>query len=159
MDLQTYTATLRAPRDTVFNFLANIENLPRWAASFCEQIYIEGGRWKGLTVQGESCFELDACGAKGVVILRAGTSHDRLAPLPMLVLAIGEERTLVVVTFAPAAGVPTGILRRDAEGIAEDLRRLAKRFGGHVHLPAREPEPIESAEEEEEVCGSTQFFI
>jgi hypothetical protein len=158
MNPQTYTATLCAPRERVFNFLANIENLPRWAASFCERIYIERGLWKGLTVQGESSIEMEAWGAKGVIALRAGISPDRLASLPILVLGIGERSTLVGVTFVSSGGRPGGFLQRDPEGVAEDLRRLAHRFGGEVHTSEREPE-LSAAAPEPEVYSSTHFFI
>jgi uncharacterized protein YndB with AHSA1/START domain len=33
MNIHPLTVTVSAPRDTVFNFLADIENLPRWAGS------------------------------------------------------------------------------------------------------------------------------
>ena len=158
MDLLTYTATLRASRDSVFNFIANIENLPRWAASFCERVDVEHGRWKGLTALGEVWLELDACRTTGAIVLHAGTSHDRLAPLPILVLKLGEGRTLVGVTFASVAARATELVRRDPRDVAADLHGLAKRFGGEVHQPAREARPVEVVSEPE-VCGSVQFFF
>jgi len=144
MNLQTYSVTVCAPRDTVFNFLADIENLPRWATGFCERLYVSRGRWKGLTVQGELWLVLEACGKTGIIDLRAGPSLDRLALLPLRVLALGERSTLVSVTFVAAPEWPGELLQREAEAVAEELRGLTGRFGGgELHVPEREPQLLE----------------
>ena len=49
MNIHPLTVTVSAPRDTVFNFLADIENLPRWAGAWCERLALQRGRWWALT--------------------------------------------------------------------------------------------------------------
>ena len=44
MNIRTIALSVAAPRDTVFNFLADIENLPKWAGSWCERLTLERGR-------------------------------------------------------------------------------------------------------------------
>jgi hypothetical protein len=139
MNIRTLAVTVSAPRDTVFNFLADIENLPRWAGGFCERLYLERGRWKALTSQGELCCELEAGAGAGVVDLHLGPSPDRLAVLPLRVLALGARRTLITVAFVEAPEWPAGLVQRDGGEMLAEMEGLVRRFGGgEVHLP--EPE-------------------
>ena len=45
MNIHPLTVTVSAPRDAVFNFLANIENLPKWTGAWCERLMLQRGRW------------------------------------------------------------------------------------------------------------------
>lgn len=137
MNLNTLTATVAAPRDTVFNFLADIENLPRWAPGFCERLYLERGRWKALTSHGELYLELEAGTEAGVIDLRAGPATDQMALLPIRVLALNSGACVVTMTFMSGPEWPSGILQRDAVQFASELRTLVRRFGGgELHEPA-----------------------
>ena len=40
----TVTATLTAPRDDVFAYLADIEKLPEWATEFARELRVVNGR-------------------------------------------------------------------------------------------------------------------
>jgi len=136
MNIRTLAVTLAAPRATVFNFLADIENLPRWAGGFCERIYLERGRWRALTSQGELFVDLEAGTGTGVIDLRFGPSIDRLAVLPLRVLALGTRSTLVTVAFVEPPEWPVGVAQRDAGEMLAELEGLVRRFGGgDVHLP------------------------
>lgn len=144
MNIRTLAVTLSAPRDTVFNFLADIENLPRWAGGFCERIYLERGRWRALTSQGELDCELEAMANAGIIDLRFGDSPLRLAVLPIRVLALGANTTLVTVAFIEPPEWPAALAQRDAAEMLAEFEGLVRRFGGgEVHLP--EP-PVAQAE-------------
>lgn len=95
--------TVAAPPERVFNELANIENLPRWAGGFCERVYIVRGRWVALTSLGELYLALDAHERAGKIILWAGwVAHElhalplRIAPTDGSVGAAGSRVTLAV---------------------------------------------------------------
>lgn len=144
MNVQTFTLLVSAPRDTVFNFLADIENLPRWATGFCERLYLERGRWKALTSQGELYCDLEAGNSTGVIDLRTGPSVDRLAVLPMRVVALAPRRTLVTFTFMAGPEWPVGLAERDPAVLHAELTALARRFGGgEVHGPDAVPALVE----------------
>jgi uncharacterized protein YndB with AHSA1/START domain len=91
----TALLTLAAPRDRVFAELADIENLPRWAGNFCEQVYVRRGRWAALTSLGELFLSLDANEATGEITLWAGWTRNELRALPMVVAATPEGETTV----------------------------------------------------------------
>lgn len=91
----TALLTLAAPRDRVFAELADIENLPRWAGNFCEQVYVRRGRWAALTSLGELFLSLDANEATGEITLWAGWDRTELRALPMVVAGASEGETTV----------------------------------------------------------------
>jgi hypothetical protein len=140
MNIRTVSVIVSAPRDTVFNFLADIENLPRWASSLCERLYLARGRWMALSPQGEMHLDLEANNGTGVIDLRAGRATDQMALLPMRVMPLSLRSTLVTVTFVPAPEWPAGVMQCDAGALVVDLQGLLRRFGGG-ELCAAEPVP------------------
>ena len=67
MNIRTIAVTVAAPRDTVFNFLADIENLPQWAGAWCERLALERGRWWALTAEGELVVDMETSAGTGVI--------------------------------------------------------------------------------------------
>lgn len=130
MNLRSVSVIVSAPRDAVFNFLADIENLPRWAPSLCERLYLARGRWMALSPQGELHVDLEANNGTGVIDVRAGATTDRMPLLPIRVLPLAMRSTLVTVMFVPAPEWPAGIMQCDADALISDLRGLFGRFGG-----------------------------
>ncbi|HQY05870.1 MAG TPA: hypothetical protein PLQ52_07375, partial [Lacunisphaera sp.] len=95
MNIHPLTITVSAPRDTVFNFLADIENLPRWAGAWCERLALQRGRWWALTSEGEQVMDMETSAGTGVIDLRAGMSPERFRLMPIRVVALSTRRTLV----------------------------------------------------------------
>ena len=140
MNVRTVSVIVSAPRDTVFNFLADLENLPRWAPSLCERLYLTRGRWMALSPQGEVHIDLEANNGTGVIDLRAGAAPDRMPLLPLRVIPLALRSTLVSVTFVPAPEWPAGIMQCDADALICELQGLLRRFGGG-ELCAADPVP------------------
>jgi hypothetical protein len=138
MNIRTLSAIVCAPRDTVFNFLADIENLPRWAPSLCERLYLAHGRWMALSPQGEQQLDLEANNGAGVIDLRAGPSPGQMALLPMRVVPQTKASSLISITFVQAPEWPAGIMQCDAGTLSRELLGLVRRFGGG-ELCAAEP--------------------
>jgi hypothetical protein len=130
MNVRTLSVIVSAPRDTVFNFLADIENLPRWTPSLCERLFLARGRWMALSRQGEMHLDLEANNGTGVIDLRAGLASDRMALLPIRVLPLSARSTLVTFTFVAAPEWPAGIMQCDADALVGELEALLRRFGG-----------------------------
>jgi hypothetical protein len=129
MTIRTVHLTLAAPREPVFNFLADIENLPLWAGEFCARLELRQGRWWACTAAGEMVVDLESSASTGVIDLRAGPAPDRLGLRPIRVLAL------------PAPGMSAEQAERQYRSLLADLRGLRLRFGGG-ELPGLEPEPL-----------------
>ncbi|HVU17184.1 MAG TPA: hypothetical protein VHD32_09665 [Candidatus Didemnitutus sp.] len=144
MNVRTLSVSLSASRERVFNFLADIENFPRWAPSLCERLYLSRGRWMILSSLGDATIDLEASNLTGVIDLRFDLG-DRRALLPLRVVALGPETSLLMLTFVPAPEWPAGILQCDADTLARDAGALIRRFGGG-EICAPEPAVMALAE-------------
>ena len=140
MNIRTIALTLSASRDDVFNFLADIENLPKWAGGYYERLTLERGRWWALTAEGDQVVDLETSAGTGVIDLRSGPLPERMTLMPIRVVVLSPRRTLVSVTVietpdqaAPAFARRYVIWRTAVEGL---LRRF-----GNGELPTAEVEP------------------
>jgi len=124
---RTRVVILRAARQTVFNYLADIENLPRWAGGFCEHLYLSHGRWMGLTSLGELFFALDADVAVQEISLRAGWDPACLWRLTLVVREFPPIGTRV--KFSLKAGADE-VQRQLHETLEAELPSLITRLGG-----------------------------
>jgi hypothetical protein len=135
MNIRTFAVTVSAPRDTVFHFLADIENLPKWAGGWCERLALEHGRWWALTAEGEQVVDMETSAGTGVIDLRTGPSPERMTPVPIRLFALSSRRTLVsfIVIEAPDRPAADCNLRHDRWLTA--ARGLIRRFsGGELHV-------------------------
>lgn len=61
MNAHTRTVTIQANTKVVFDFVANIENLPKWAVVFCQRLRRDGSRWIVTTPGGELTLAVPSC--------------------------------------------------------------------------------------------------
>jgi hypothetical protein len=116
--------TIPASRAEVFAFLADIENLPRWAGRFCAQLEISARGWHAWTSFGDLFVELEANEHAGVVDLRFGTDLEPLADVPLRVWARPDGGTLVAGWLIQAPGQDDGSFARQASELADGLASL-----------------------------------
>jgi len=145
MPFHNVSVILGAPRDRVYGFLANIENVPRWATRTCESLRILRGRWYALTSRGELVMQLEADDASGSIDLLAGPSPGCLTPLPIRVTALSRESTLVQMTFIQAPDQSSERFAQEWQDRLEELRGLCTRFGGGVVHATPAPGPFSGA--------------
>ena len=144
MHIRTIALTLAAPRDPVFNFLADIENLPKWAGGWCERLALERGRWWAFTADGEQVVDLASSAGTGVIDLRAGPLPERMTPLPLRVFALSLRRTLLTVTVIEAPDQTPEAYERRYQLLLAAAGGLLRRFGGgELHPPSVPPELAE----------------
>ncbi len=144
MNIQTFTLTVAASRDTVFNFLADIENLPKWAGEYCEQISLQRGRWWAYTVDGEQVVDMETSAGTGVIDWRAGPLPERMTLTPIRVMTLSTRRTLVTFTLIEAPDHSPEMFIRRCQILREAIKGLLRRFdGGEFHAPDSTPQLLE----------------
>ena len=72
MESRTVTTVLGAPSERVFDYLAEVENLPKWATEFARELKFEGGKTKVVNGLGEFFFSIEADRRTGVIDMYAG---------------------------------------------------------------------------------------
>ena len=121
---RTTVVTLRAPHRLVFNFLADIESLPRWAGGFCESLWLGQGRWMALTSLGELFVALEADSRAGEIVFFAGWEPTALMSFP-LKLAVCPEGTRVRLALEATSDVR---YRRLQLAFEAEMRELVSHF-------------------------------
>lgn len=127
-DMTTLAVRVAAPRWVVFNFLADVENVPRWAEEFCERLDVSHGRWLALTAAGELFVELQADERSGVVDVQFGESELVYAQVSLRVLDAPAGDCVVSLLCCRAPGERVERFEQRCAMIARGLGRLRERW-------------------------------
>jgi hypothetical protein len=124
----TVTTVVAAPRDAVFDYIADIENLPKWATEFARELKREGDDYKVVNGLGEFYFEIRADAATGVIDMFAGPAKDRLAVFPTRALSLPDGRTAYSFTMFQAPDMPDELFDAQYESLQREFANIEKAF-------------------------------
>ena len=130
MRSETVTTVLDAPRERVFAYMADIENLPEWATEFARELRWEDGRPKVVNGLGEFWVSIDADAATGVIDMRAGPDPDALALFPTRVVALPDGRSAFTFTMFQQPGLTDELFESQHASLLRELEALRTRFVG-----------------------------
>lgn len=85
MQIKTVPVILTTPRRDAFEYLSNVENLPKWATEFCRKLRTVAGQHKIVTCDPEApelYFSIRADHESGVIDMLAGPAPDQLWTFP-----------------------------------------------------------------------------
>lgn len=128
MRTETKTVHLNAPRDDVFAFLSDVENLPLWATSFCREIKKEGNDYKAMTPMGEMFFAIHGDAATGVLDMASGPEKNQMAVWPARVTGLMDGSSVFAFTCVQFPGVEDDQFAQDCASVDGELSALQKRF-------------------------------
>ena len=126
---RTVTAVLEAPRDVVFEYLSQVDNLPEWATDFARELKYVDGKAKVVNGLGEFYFSIEADRDTGVIDMYAGPNEDELALFPTRVVALGEGRSAYSFTMFRAPGMPDELFESQYESLRREFDNIRARFG------------------------------
>jgi hypothetical protein len=129
VESRTVTEVFDAPRDAVFTYLSEIENLPRWATEFARELHWEGGKAKVRNGLGEFFFSIDADPDTGVIDMYAGATEDALALFPTRVVSLPDGRSAFTFTMFRAPGMPEDVFASQYESLVREFGNLRSTFG------------------------------
>ena len=95
----TETCVVSASIDDVFQFLSNIENLPKWSTKFVQKLIISNGKYKAITPIGEVFIKYVINKQAGLVDIHAGPSENHMNPAYLRVIQFSENSTGIMFTF------------------------------------------------------------
>ena len=124
----TVTTVLDAPRDEVFAYVSDIENLPEWANEFARELRREGDDYKVVNGLGEFYFAIDAEPETGVVDMHAGPSKDAMAVFPTRAVALPGGRTAYSFTMFQAPGMPDELFEAQHASLQREFGNIERRF-------------------------------
>ena len=133
MKNRTVTITVAASYDEVFRFLANPENLPTWALSFCKSIRKESESWIVATPQGARlAFAIDADRSSGCIEMLAGPTLDTLESFPVRVYKADSGETVASFTMFKSSrpGFSDAMFEMHFRALVKEVGSLVARFDG-----------------------------
>jgi hypothetical protein len=123
------TTILNAPRDAVFAYMADVENLPEWATEFARELRREGEDYKVVNGLGELYFEIRADPETGVIDMLAGPSKDRMAIFPTRAVALPDGRTAYSFTMFQGPEMPDELFDAQHRSLQRELANVERRLG------------------------------
>ena len=134
MHADTQTTTLPVSAEDAFAFLAQPENLPRWAVGFARGIRREGDEWILQTAQGEMPVRVCADATRGTIDfhMRVARGLETIAYSRVVPNDSGAE---YVFTQFQLPGMPDEIFAAQRAALAEELAILPILFRAQVACP------------------------
>ena len=128
MEARTVNAVLDAPKDQVFEFLAKIENLPKWATEFARELKYENGRAKVVNGLGEFFFSIEADPHTGVIDMYAGPAEDQLALFPTRVVELAGGRSAYSFTMYRSPEMPRELFESQYQSLLREFENIEREF-------------------------------
>jgi hypothetical protein len=125
---RTVTAVLDAPKERVFGYLSQVENLPRWATEFARELKYEDGKAKVVNGLGEFYFSIDADPGTGVIDMYAGPSEDELSLFPTRVVDLPGGRSAFTFTMFQAPGMPDDLFESQYASLRREFENIRSTF-------------------------------
>lgn len=124
----TVTTVLDAPQQDVFDYMADIENLPRWATEFARELRHDDDGYHVVNGLGEFCFEIRADPATGVIDMLAGPDRETLAVFPTRAIALPGGRTAYTFTMFQAPGMPDELFDAQHASLRREFANIEAAF-------------------------------
>ena len=134
---RTVTAVLDAPKETVFDYLSKVDNLPDWATDFAQELKYEDGKAKVVNGLGEFFFRIDADPDTGVIDMYAGPTEDELALFPTRVVPLGAAKSAYSFTMFKAPGTPDELFESQYQSLRREFDNIRGRFAARHASCAR----------------------
>jgi hypothetical protein len=128
MNSKTVSLMLHAPKENVFSYLENIENLPKWATVFCKELKKEGGKYKVVTSMGELFFEIESDKKTGVIDMYAGPNERQMGIFPARVLDMPGGASMILFTMFQTPGMTDEQFNAQYKSLLQEFEHLKKEF-------------------------------
>jgi hypothetical protein len=128
MKSRTVTAVLGAPKDRVFAYLSQVENLPKWANEFARELKYEDGEAKVVNGLGEFWFSIDADKDSGVIDMYAGPTPERLALFPTRVVPLSNATSAFTFTMFQGPEMPDELFESQYQSLLREFENIRREF-------------------------------
>ena len=127
MNSKTHVVELEVPAEQAHRFLAQIDNLPRWATVFCRALKKSpDGRHRIDTPQGEMLFRISADPQSGAVDMFGGPSEDRMTYWPARVVRLGPTQSAFLFTMFQWPGMSGESFEGQSRALAAELQNVKR---------------------------------
>jgi len=126
MNSHTQVQVFSATKETVFAFLSNIQNLPKWATGFAKELKEIDGEYKVVTPQGEIFFRMESNAGTGIIDMYGGPTKEQMAYFPSRVIATPENKSAYMFTNFQWPGIPDEVFAAQNGTLVEEFENIIK---------------------------------
>jgi hypothetical protein len=128
MRTATVTTVLDADVETVFDWMADIDNLPEWATEFARELRHEGEDHKIVNGLGEFYFDIQSDRATGVIDMFAGPSKEQMGVFPTRAVALPDGRCAYSFTMFQAPDMPDELFESQHASLRREFANIERVF-------------------------------
>lgn len=125
MKSQTLNVSIECHPRKVYEFVSNLDNLPKWATTFVKEIRKSGDDWIAQTPQGPATFRMAAHNDFGVLDHTVIPAPGVEVFVPMRVVPNGSGSEVIFTLFRQP-NMTDESFARDQEMVIRDLNTLKK---------------------------------
>ncbi len=115
-------------KDKVFQFLSNIENLPKWSTQFVKKLVVVNGKYKAITPIGEVFLKLETDEKAGLIDIYAGPTEMHMTPAFLRVISFSKNSTAIMFTFFQYTDTDDKTWKIFGEWIKIEVENIKKHF-------------------------------
>jgi hypothetical protein len=130
VNTKTATTILPVVKEIAFAYLADVDNLPRWATEFARELKVVDGKHKVVNGLGEFFFEIRSDESTGVIDMLAGPSEEEMALFPARVGALPGEASAFTFTMFQAPGTSDELFEGQYESLLRELENVKHELEG-----------------------------
>lgn len=131
MRSETVTTVLDAPHEAVFEYMAEIENLPSWATEFARELKHDAEGYLVVNGLGEFRFEIRADRATGTIDMFAGPDRAHMMVFPTRAVALPDGRTAYSFTMFQGPDMPDELFEAQYASLRREF--------ANIHAALNEP--------------------
>lgn len=128
MRTATVTTVLDAPQEAVFDYMAEIEDLPVWATEFARELKRDADGYSVVNGLGEFRFQIRADRDTGVVDMFAGPDRYRMAVFPTRAVALPDGRTAYSFTMFQGPDMPDALFDAQHASLQREFANIEAVF-------------------------------
>ncbi len=128
MNSVTESCDIDFPKTKVFDFLSNMENLPKWSTQFIQKVMLVDGKHKAVTPIGEVFLRYETDKNAGTIDIYAGPTEKQMTCAFLRVVSFSESRSAVTFTFFQYPDVDDSIWQIFCEWIKIEVGNIKKIF-------------------------------
>ena len=126
MNHHTVTAVFPVPKERAFAYLAEVENLPRWATEFAREMEVVDGRHVVRNGLGEFVFQIRADEATGVIDMFAGPTEDEMAIFPTRVVGLADGSAAFTFTMFQGPDMSDELFEQQYQSLLREFDNIER---------------------------------
>jgi hypothetical protein len=125
---RTATSVLDAPAGDVFDYLAQVDNLPDWATEFARELRWDRAGASVVNGLGEFRVRFATDRRSGVIDIYVGRTEHEMALFPSRVVALPDGRSAYTFTMFESPGGSHELFEAQYASLLREFENIRRRF-------------------------------